>query len=157
MRFGLLLEITLPVVIVLFVAITMHGMVVSETGYGALAQLNERRVQVEQDVAGLRARRIWMENRAALMNSADLDPDMVDERIRDVLGYAAPGDIVISRKDLHQAVALIKARSKDRGNRGRTEGRALDSPVGDGLAAHQATPVAGIQATPVARIIATAM
>lgn len=104
----LLLEIGCRVLIVIFMANTFYGMVASKTGYPALWELQEQRAALSADVDALRKHRQWMENRASLMASDDLDPDMVDERIREVLGYAAPQDIVISRADLGEAIAMMQ-------------------------------------------------
>ena len=38
----------------------------------------------------------------ASVNRRSLDPDMLDEKIRSVLGYAAEGDIVIPRDEFER-------------------------------------------------------
>jgi len=113
MRFSLILEILLPVLIVLFAVMMIHGAAVSETGYGALKRLEEERTIAQAILDDLQAERQWMENRANLITSKSLDPDMVDERVRDVLGYAENGDIVVSRKNLRSAIAILKEQGSD--------------------------------------------
>jgi len=63
------------------------------------------RVNLEQQVAALTAelaqakteRERW-ERRVALLKSDGLDPDMLDERARALLGFADPRDVVLLRK-----------------------------------------------------------
>jgi cell division protein FtsB len=68
--------------------------------YGLTARIN-----LEQQVAALsaelavaKAERERWERRVALLKSDGLDPDMLDERTRALLGYADPRDIVMLRK-----------------------------------------------------------
>jgi cell division protein FtsB len=53
-----------------------------------------------QSLDELQARRAELEKRADLLNSKSLDPDLLDERIRSILGYSREGDVVISRREL---------------------------------------------------------
>ncbi len=150
MKLGFLAEIILPVIIVFLMVSTLHGMTVSKTGYGALSELQERQSIVVEQVDDLRDQRIWMEHRAALLKSSNLDPDMVDERIRGVLGYASASDIVINRQDLQQAVAMLKANDAGQNRNGKTkQDPILETPVLDALAlldveAGPGDPMAGI-------------
>ncbi|MEO1676410.1 MAG: septum formation initiator family protein [Pseudomonadota bacterium] len=108
MRLGLLFEILLPVLFVGWAAIMIFGATVSTTGYRSLDVLRGELAKLDHDLAALKAHRQWMDNRAQLLQSAALDPDMVDERIRGVLGYAQDDDMVITRKDLRAAVARAR-------------------------------------------------
>lgn len=110
MRFGLVLEIILPVLFIAWASVMVFGATLSATGYRALAVLEETETALQANVERLKQQRIWMENRAELLQSAALDPDMVDERIRGVLGYARAEDMVISRADLRAALAMITTR-----------------------------------------------
>jgi cell division protein FtsB len=63
------------------------------------------RISLEQQVAALtaelaeaKAERERWERRVALLKSDGLDPDMLDERARALLGYADPRDVVSLRK-----------------------------------------------------------
>lgn len=160
MRFGILAEVILPVIFVFFLATTMYGMMVSDTGYGALPKLIEKRDAGLIEVNELRTRRIWMEHRASLMASEQLDPDMVDERIRDVLGYAATGDLVIKRDGLREAIAMINNSNTENG----TQAPILDTNVVDALAqadlptpiSTQSIPIVG-SPDPIAGIIVSAL
>lgn len=108
MRLGLLIEIIVPVLIIAWASLMVYGAAVSETGYGALARLDAEEARIISEVDALRDKRLWMENRASLLASSAMDPDMVDERIRGVLGYAKINDIVISRTEMTAAVAFLR-------------------------------------------------
>jgi len=63
------------------------------------------RVNLEQQIAALTAElneakgeRVRWERRVALLKSDGLDPDMLDERARALLGYADPRDVIMLRK-----------------------------------------------------------
>jgi cell division protein FtsB len=63
------------------------------------------RISLEQQAASLaaeldeaKAERERWERRVALLKSDRLDPDMLDERARALLGYADPRDVVMLRK-----------------------------------------------------------
>ena len=63
------------------------------------------RVNLEQQVAALtaelgdaKAERERWERRVALLKSDRLDPDMLDERARALLGFTDPRDVVMLRK-----------------------------------------------------------
>ncbi|MEL6111448.1 MAG: septum formation initiator family protein [Pseudomonadota bacterium] len=107
-RLGLFVEILLPVLLVGWAAIMIFGATVSTTGYRSLDLLRGELAELDEGLSKLTAHRQWMDNRAQLLQSAALDPDMVDERIRGVLGYAQDGDMVITRKDLRAAVARAR-------------------------------------------------
>jgi len=109
MRLGFVLEITIPALLLGWATLLVVGAATSQTGYGALAERRAERDVLAAEVAGLAARRREMEHRADLLNSAGLDPDMVDERIRSVLGFARPGDIVVRRDELRTALAALQA------------------------------------------------
>ncbi len=112
MRMRFLLGMTIPFLIIMFLLNTLHGLVLSDTGYRALSGLEQTHQSKVAQLNILSEKRQWMEERAALLQSENIDPDMIDERVRDVLGYAGPHDIVISRKDLRQMVAVVQARKR---------------------------------------------
>ena len=66
-----------------------------DRGIVAWLRLNEqiRTAQVELD--GLQGERKALERRVALLRPESLDPDLLDERVRAVLNYARPGEIVV--------------------------------------------------------------
>jgi cell division protein FtsB len=79
--------------------------VAGAAGLQALSRLN---AEIEVEKAGLAeilARRERLELRADLLSPKSLDPDIVDERIRSVLGYAREGDIVIPRAEIDRLLS----------------------------------------------------
>lgn len=64
-------------------------------GLEARYRLAAQAVRLEQTLAGLEAVRAGLERDNALLDPARLDPDMLDEQTRSVLGYAGPRDIVL--------------------------------------------------------------
>ena len=51
---------------------------------------------VEAQIAGQWAR---LDRRTALLRADNLDPDLLDERARELLGYGHPNDLVILRQE----------------------------------------------------------
>ncbi len=100
LRVPFLLDIAFPALVMCLTAILLYSAVVSDTGYRALASLRADAAVKAQALDELEARRAELEKRADLLNSKSLDPDLLDERIRAVLGYSREGDVVISRREL---------------------------------------------------------
>ena len=100
LRIRFLLDIAFPALVMCLTAILLYSAAVSDTGYRALAQLRHDRAEKSASLEGLTARRQELEKRADLLNSKSLDPDLLDERIRAILGYSREGDVVISRREL---------------------------------------------------------
>ena len=86
-------------------AVLVYSAVVSDTGYRALADLRSEAGALTAQADALRTRRLELEHRADLLKSDALDPDMIDERIRSILGYSQDGDIVVPRKELEPLIA----------------------------------------------------
>ncbi len=100
LRIRFLLDIAFPALVMCLTAILLYSAVVSDTGYRALASLRHDAEVKAQSLDELQARRAELEKRADLLNSKSLDPDLLDERIRSILGYSREGDVVISRREL---------------------------------------------------------
>jgi len=109
LRTRFLFEIVAPALILSWAATLIYSAAFGETGYGALAALNVEREEKQAAFDALQARRMALEKRADLLSSKSLDPDLVDERIRSVLGYSRKGDVVVSREEIARA---LKARSE---------------------------------------------
>lgn len=64
---------------------------------GIFAWLKESRKleQLKAELADAQAARMAYEKKIHLLRSDSLDPDMLDERARAVLGYSAPGEVVV--------------------------------------------------------------
>jgi cell division protein FtsB len=50
---------------------------------------------MQGELTNLKAERAQWERRVALLRSDRIDPDMLDERARALLGYADPRDLVL--------------------------------------------------------------
>lgn len=105
LRLRFLLDIAFPALVMCLTGILLYSAVVSDTGYRSLAALEKERAEKAAQLDELEARRLELEKRADLLNSKSLDPDLLDERIRAVLGYSREGDVVISRRELDRLLA----------------------------------------------------
>ncbi|MDZ7627713.1 MAG: septum formation initiator family protein [Parvularculaceae bacterium] len=96
----LILDVVLPALAVCWAIIFALETVAGPTGLRTLrsvrAELSAKRAEVE----ALTARREALERTATQLNRRSIDPDLLDEKLRSVLGYAAKGDIVIPRDEL---------------------------------------------------------
>ena len=63
-------------------------------GLRAQADLDQQLSAMQAELRQLKAERGLWERRVALLRSERLDPDMLDERARALLGYADPRDVV---------------------------------------------------------------
>ncbi|MEO1242117.1 MAG: septum formation initiator family protein [Pseudomonadota bacterium] len=106
LRSKFIFDVLAPSCILFWAAILVYSAVFSDTGYRSLSTLQVEAETIGREVDLLRARREALEKRADLLNSKSLDPDLVDERIRSILGYSREGDIVISRRELDRALKL---------------------------------------------------
>ncbi len=100
LRIRFLLDIAFPALVMCLTGILVWGATASDTGYRALGQLQDEAETKTAELDALKARRQELEKRADLLNPKSLDPDILDERIRTVLGYSREGDVVIPRREL---------------------------------------------------------
>lgn len=70
---------------------TVHG----DRGVLAYIQMRERVQEAEVRYELLERERNYWEHRVQLLNPSSIDPDMLDERVRIMLGYARADDLVI--------------------------------------------------------------
>jgi cell division protein FtsB len=68
-----------------------HGLKAKKDLVAQLHELSDELARLEHE------RRDW-ENRVQLLRSDRLDPDMLDERARVMLGYAGPDDLILASK-----------------------------------------------------------
>ncbi|MGH6742740.1 MAG: FtsB family cell division protein [Bradyrhizobium sp.] len=64
-------------------------------GLRAQADLDKQLTTMEGELRHLKAERTDWEHRVSLLRSDKIDPDMLDERARALLGYADPRDLVL--------------------------------------------------------------
>jgi cell division protein FtsB len=93
-------DILAPALFACWIAYMAYGAVAGAAGYRALRSLQVELVAGRAELAEIEKRRAALEKRADLLNPRSLDPDMLDERIRAVLGYARDGEIVLPRSEV---------------------------------------------------------
>lgn len=101
----------LPLVAIIFwILIEGYGALLGPASHQALKRLEREKEEIASQVAILEAQRDALQNRARLLNPNSLDPDILDERARAVLGYVAPGDVVIHRDQFEDILRDSEAR-----------------------------------------------
>jgi len=88
-------EARLPALFACLFAYLGYNLVQGDYGLLAWKQLDGELVTLHAEAAKLGAERQSIENRVVLMRSDGLDPDMLDEQVRRVLGYVSPKDVLI--------------------------------------------------------------
>jgi cell division protein FtsB len=66
-----------------------------DRGLTAFVRLSERLAEAQAQLAELKAERQAIERRVRLLRTDNLDPDMLDERARQILNYSRPDEVVI--------------------------------------------------------------
>jgi len=64
-------------------------------GLRAQQDLDKRLVHMQAELKHLKAERIQWQRRVSLLQSNQIDPDMLAERARALLGYADPRDVTL--------------------------------------------------------------
>ncbi|MEJ2431803.1 MAG: septum formation initiator family protein [Pseudolabrys sp.] len=64
-------------------------------GLRAQADLDKRLATMNDELARLKAERSVWQRRVSLLRSSQIDPDMLDERARALLGYVDPRDVTM--------------------------------------------------------------
>lgn len=64
-------------------------------GLRAQQDLDQQLASMQHELAGLKAERALWERRVSLLRSDRIDPDMLDERARALLGLADPRDLIL--------------------------------------------------------------
>ena len=84
-----------PALCTFVVAYFAYHAVNGSRGLIAWYSLQQEAVILEQELARLQSERQVLEQRVALMQPESLDPDMLDERARQILNLAHPDEITI--------------------------------------------------------------
>lgn len=63
-------------------------------GLRAQIDLDQQMASMQEELRQLKAERALWERRVALLRSDKIDPDMLDERARALIGYVDPRDLV---------------------------------------------------------------
>jgi cell division protein FtsB len=64
-------------------------------GLRAQQDLEQQLASMQHELAGLKAERGSWERRVSLLRSERIDPDMLEERARALLGFADPRDLIL--------------------------------------------------------------
>lgn len=67
-------------------------------GLRAQQDLDQQFAELSKELARLKRERAEWQNRVALLKPESIDPDMLDERARAVLGYVGPGELTLILK-----------------------------------------------------------
>lgn len=84
-----------PIVCFLIIAYFSYHMVQGDRGLFAYLKLNHEIEKAETTLLMTESEMHVLQNRVKLLDPAELDLDMLDERSRNVLGLAHPDEIVI--------------------------------------------------------------
>jgi len=77
-------------------------------GLKAKEDLDQQIVALSTDLDHLKRERAQWERRVALLRAGKLDPDMLDEQARTLLGYVAPNDLTLMFAWGHKAADAPK-------------------------------------------------
>ncbi|MBY0420898.1 MAG: septum formation initiator family protein [Parvularculaceae bacterium] len=93
-----------PLLIAAYIAYLGYGAIAGAAGLTVLGRLQKEERELAAEVAAIKAKREALQQRADLLHPNSLDPEMMEERIRAVLGYVREGDVVIPRAEIEKAL-----------------------------------------------------
>ena len=85
----------LYVVAVLFIGYFGVNAYTGKNGINARQELEQQIADLASELARVKAEREWWQRRVALLKSDRIDPDMLDERARELLNYLDPHEVTI--------------------------------------------------------------
>jgi cell division protein FtsB len=88
----------LYVVAVLFIGYFGVNAYKGKNGINARQELEQQIADLASELGRVRAERMWWQRRVALLKSDRIDPDMLDERARELLNYLDPREVTIMVK-----------------------------------------------------------
>jgi len=94
-RHAVLTALSLYLFAALFIGYFAVNAFTGNHGLRAQADLDQQLASMQADLARLKAERQGWERRVALLRSDRIDPDMLDERARALLGYVDPRDLTL--------------------------------------------------------------
>ena len=90
-----LLEIAVPAIMISLLGYFAYHAVQGQHGLLAYLRLEQTLAAQERLVAETTLERETLEHRVHLMRPSSIDPDMLEEQVRSVLGYARKGEMII--------------------------------------------------------------
>ncbi|HVV60274.1 MAG TPA: septum formation initiator family protein [Pseudolabrys sp.] len=94
-RRTILTALALYTLAVLFIGYFAVNAFTGNHGLRAQQDLEQQMAAMQTELAGLKSERAVWERRVALLRSDKIDPDMLDERARVLLGYVDPRDLTL--------------------------------------------------------------
>jgi cell division protein FtsB len=94
-RHAILTALALYLFAALFIGYFAVNAFTGNHGLRAQADLDQQLTSMQADLARLKAERAGWERRVALLRSDKIDPDMLDERARALIGYVDPRDLTL--------------------------------------------------------------
>jgi cell division protein FtsB len=91
----LLGQVAMPVLGIALLTYAAYHAIEGERGLFAWIALNQRLKEAHALAEAVAAQKQELENRVYRLSSASLDPDLLDERVRAMLDYARPDEVVI--------------------------------------------------------------
>ena len=95
-------EVAAPAAIACWTAYFIFAALFGASSFRVLSGLEREARVMHAEVEELKQRRETLERRADMLSPASLDADLVDERVRSVLGFARSGDFVLPRRELNE-------------------------------------------------------
>ncbi len=99
-------ETLLPAICVVGIAYNVLVMLNAPEGIRMNKLLKEELAAERATLATLKAERDHLSDRADRLMSASLDKDLLDERVRSVLGLVRPGELMVRMEDLDRIAEL---------------------------------------------------
>jgi cell division protein FtsB len=93
-----LTALALYVVAVLFIGYFRVNAYTGKNGINARQELEQQIADLAGELGRVRAEREWWQRRVALLKSDRIDPDILDERARELLNYLDPHEVTIMVK-----------------------------------------------------------
>ncbi len=94
-RHAILTALALYLFAALFIGYFAVNAFTGNHGLRAQADLDQQLATMEDELTQLKAERAGWERRVALLRSDRIDPDMLDERARALIGYVDPRDLTL--------------------------------------------------------------
>jgi cell division protein FtsB len=94
-RHAILTALALYLFAALFIGYFAVNAFTGNHGLRAQADLDQQLAGMQGELARLKAERLEWERRVRLLRPDQIDPDMLDERARALLGYADPRDLTM--------------------------------------------------------------
>ncbi len=93
-----LTALALYVVAVLFIGYFGVNAYTGKNGINARQELEQQIADLASELGRVRTERAWWQRRVALLKSDRIDPDMLDERARELLNYLDPHEVTVMVK-----------------------------------------------------------